>query len=109
MPREIRDALDIILAKFPLTDEDLTQLAEIERTARIGQLLFDAREAAGLTRGALARRVGVRASVIEDVEENDYQGDALDILERAANALNLRIDLMLVPIDTAQRPTRRVA
>jgi transcriptional regulator with XRE-family HTH domain len=51
-----------------------------------------------LTWQQLAQLVGTEPSVIEGLEEGDYQGHSLVMLQRIAEALHHRIELRLVPI-----------
>ncbi|MGH7563577.1 MAG: helix-turn-helix domain-containing protein [Gemmatimonadota bacterium] len=70
---------------------------------KIGVLLRQAREDAGLTQEALARRMETQKSAISRIE--NHAGDIrLSTLERYADALNRRLSLELKP---ARRKRRR--
>ena len=79
--------------------------------ARVAQIIFDARTAAGLTQKELAGLVGTQQSAIARLEDADYDGHSLSMLERIASALNLRLDLRFLPADRSRGPgvRRRVA
>ena len=104
-----QDSIDLLDAKRPLSDADYALMDFYEFGAVVSRLLYNAREAAGLTRAQLARKLKVRASVIEDVEENDYEGDALAILRQAGHVLGLRLEISLVPREAPTSPRRKSA
>lgn len=55
--------------------------------------MYDARNKAGLTQKDLAKLVGTTQSVIARLEDADYDGHSLRMLNRIAAALNKRIDI----------------
>ncbi len=63
----------------------------------VSQLVYDARAAAGLTQGELARKIGTTQSVISRLEDADYRGHSLTMLQRIAEALNLDLIVRLSP------------
>ncbi len=52
---------------------------------------------AGLTQAKLAELVGTTQSVISRLEDADYEGHSLSMLQRVAEALHRRIDIRFVP------------
>lgn len=72
---------------------------ELGVKADIARQLYDLRNQAGLTLEQLADLVGTNASVIEDIEEADYEGDFLGMASRIANALHRRLHVRLVPVE----------
>ena len=68
---------------------------------KAAQLIYDMRTAAGLSQRELARRVGTTASVICRLEDADYTGHTLQMLNRIASALGRQIELHAVPKDAA--------
>ena len=60
---------------------------------RVAKLIYDARTKAGLTQAQLADRVGTRQPVIARLEDADYDGHSLTMLQRVAAALNRQIDV----------------
>jgi ribosome-binding protein aMBF1 (putative translation factor) len=68
---------------------------------KAAQLLYDMRTAAGLSQRELAKRVGTTASVICRLEDADYTGHTLQMLNRIASALGRRIELHAVPKEAA--------
>jgi ribosome-binding protein aMBF1 (putative translation factor) len=70
-------------------------------SVKAAQLLYDMRTAAGLSQRELAKRVGTTASVICRLEDADYSGHTLQMLNRIASALGRRIELHAVPKEAA--------
>jgi ribosome-binding protein aMBF1 (putative translation factor) len=68
---------------------------------KAAQLLYDMRTAAGLSQRGFAKRVGTTASVICRLEDADYSGHTLAMLNRIASALGRRIELHAVPKEAA--------
>jgi transcriptional regulator with XRE-family HTH domain len=62
--------------------------ASVERDLALGQLIYDLRTRAGLTQGALAKRMATTQSVISRLEEGGGARDRIDTLARVAMALN---------------------
>jgi transcriptional regulator with XRE-family HTH domain len=74
----------------------MRRLIEAERVnADIAQMIYDARTQAGLTQEELAKRVGTKQPVIARLEDADYEGHSLNMLQRIAKALNrtLRVEM----------------
>jgi ribosome-binding protein aMBF1 (putative translation factor) len=68
---------------------------------KAGQLIYDMRTAAGFSQRELAKRVGTTASVICRLENADYSGHTLAMLNRIASVLGRRIELHAVPKEAA--------
>lgn len=64
---------------------------------RVAQMIYDARAAAGLTQAELAELVGTTQSVISRLEDADYEGHSLSMLQRIADALHRRVEIRFVP------------
>ncbi|MBI3736409.1 XRE family transcriptional regulator [Candidatus Sumerlaeota bacterium] len=94
--RKTKNAISILDAMIGDDPNMRRLISEAEIRMDIGRKAYDAREAAGLTRSKLARRVGVKTSDIEDLEEADYDGDALSLLRRVAEALGGRVEVRFV-------------
>ena len=65
---------------------------------RIARMIYDARSKAGLTQKELAKLVGTTQSVIARLEDADYDGHSLNMLNRIATALNQRVDIRFLAI-----------
>ena len=76
------DAIKIIhqiIADDPTIQE---QIALESINAEIAQLIYDSRTKAGLTQQQLADLIHVEQSVIEDIEDADYQDNPLIMLQK---------------------------
>ncbi len=65
------------------------------------QIILEAREAAGLTQRQLAELVGTKQPAIARLEDADYEGHTLSMLQRIADALGQRLLLRMEPKDEA--------
>ena len=92
------DAIDIINRRYLNHDpahQDL--LREISLNAKVAQLIYAARKEAGLTQQQLADLIQTKQSVIARLEDADYEGHSLSMLQRIGEALGQRIEINLVP------------
>lgn len=93
------DAVEILHRR--LVDDDPEKLAELERIRAdndIARKIYDLRTNAGLSQRALAKLVGTTASVICRLEDADYEGHSLAMLNRIAAALDKRVEIRFLPI-----------
>jgi len=79
----LRELYDELIGDDPKKQADYEE-ALVNVTA--GQLLYDMRTAAGLSPRELAKRVGTTESVICRLEDGDYSGHTLQMLNRIASA-----------------------
>jgi len=94
-----RDGLEIIYRRFfEGRPERIAELEEARASAAIARKVFELREKAGLSRRELARLVGTTQTVIRTLEEDDYEGHSLEMLQKIAHALGQRVDIRLLPI-----------
>ena len=92
----VSDALEI-LDDLTGDDPELRKLIDEESlNARIAQLIYASRTDAGLTQQRVAQLVGTTQSVIARLEDADYSGHSLSMLNRIAEALGQRIDVRFV-------------
>ncbi|MFM9996621.1 MAG: helix-turn-helix domain-containing protein [Phycisphaerales bacterium] len=66
----------------------------------VAEMIHDARTAAGLSQVQLAKLVGSTQSVISRLEDADYEGHSLTMLQRIASALHRRLVVRMVKIPT---------
>jgi ribosome-binding protein aMBF1 (putative translation factor) len=92
------DALKILDSFHQEDPEIQDMLEEATLNARVAQLIYHARTAAGLTQQQLADRIGTQQSVIARLEDADYEGHSLSMLHRIAEALNKKVEIQLTPI-----------
>ena len=72
-------------------------IADATLNAELAELLYEARARAGLTQSQLARRIGTKQPVIARLEDADYNGHSLTMVQRIAAALAVRVEIRLVP------------
>jgi len=99
------DAIAIIHRRHYANRPDREIALQEERAnAEIARKIYDLRKAAGLSQRALADLVGTTASVICRLEDADYEGHSLAMLQRIASAVNKRVEIRFVSRQTALRP-----
>jgi len=91
------DGCDWLYNEFIGSDPERIASYEEERIkAEIARHVYDLREQARLTQKQLADLAGTTETVIDDLEEADYEGDSLSMLIRIATTLRKRIGVQLV-------------
>ena len=84
-------------------DEELQQMiAEETVNAEVARLIYEGRKMAGLKQTELAKLIGSKQSVIARLEDADYEGHSLTMLQRIAIALNQRVEINFVPVEGQQ-------
>jgi len=105
MPHPMCDGTDAIAIihrrHYAHRPERETCLQEERAHAEIARRICDLRKAAGLSRRALAQLADTTASVICRLEDADYEGHSLAMLQRIAAALNKRVEIRFVPRQAA--------
>lgn len=97
--KPIDDAVEILHRRFVGDDpEKLAELEKIRADNDVARKIYDLRMKAGLSQRALAKLVGTTASVICRLEDADYGGHSLAMLNRIAAALDKRVEIRFVPI-----------
>ena len=92
------DALKIIDRRFFEGRPDrLRRIEEARLNFDIAQQLYDLRAAAKLTQRQLAEKAKTTASVICRLEDGDYDGHSLRLLQRVATALGAKVEVRLKP------------
>lgn len=92
-----KDALKII-DRITGEDQDLQRLIEEETlNAQVAAMIYQARTRAGLTQQELADLVETKQPVIARLEDANYEGHSLTMLQRIAQALNKRVEVRLLP------------
>ena len=87
------DAIEILDRMMGNSAEFRRQAEQARVNAIAAQLIYDARTKAGLTQKELADLIGSRQSVIARLEDADYAGHSLNMLQRIAAALNCRLEI----------------
>ena len=97
MARRTKNAtkiLDNLTGKDP---ELRKMIAEEDLNVRVARMIFDARTRAGLTQTQLAELIDTKQPVIARLEDADYEGHSLSMLQRIAEALGQRLEVSFVP------------
>src|SRR5947207_3525476 len=98
----IKSASEII-DKMIGNDERVKEQIEAHRlNFRIGQMVYEARTTAGLTQAQLAKKIGIERQVIAQLEDADFDGPGMLMLQRIATALGRTINM-----DWSPRPRLR--
>jgi DNA-binding XRE family transcriptional regulator len=93
------DAVEILHRRYyEGHPERLAMLEEARANDEIARQVYRLRTEARLTHGQLAKLVGTTAVVIRQLEEADYEGHALAMLNRIAMVLNKRVEIRCLPV-----------
>jgi transcriptional regulator with XRE-family HTH domain len=107
--RKTADAVEILRQRYVVGKAEREASVQAERVnAHVARMIFELRTDAGLTQRQLADLVGTTQSAISRLEDADYEGHSLSMLQRIAGALNRRVSVRLVPRDPSES-TRRFA
>jgi predicted transcriptional regulator len=94
MPKKTTtDALKILDHMLGHDPKRRQAVAEEMAKREIGTEIYQLREKAGVSQAELARRVGTTQSVISRLEDADYAGHSLAMLNRIAKALDHRVEI----------------
>jgi transcriptional regulator with XRE-family HTH domain len=96
-----QDAIRILHGRYVKDDPERKAALQEERVnAEVARLIHEMRNAAGLSQQQLAELIGTTQSVISRLEDADYEGRSLSLLERIATALNQKLTVIM----TAREP-----
>jgi transcriptional regulator with XRE-family HTH domain len=99
-PRKTSNGVRILHHRY--VGEDVQRKASLEQervNAEVARTIYELREQAGLSQKELAERVETTQSVISRLEDADYEGHSLSMLNRIAKALNQRVEVVMGPKD----------
>ncbi len=97
MKKKTTDAISILHKRYYKDKPDRIESLEHERiNARIARDLYNLRKKSGMTQRELAKIVGTTSSVISRLENADYSGHSLSMIQRIASALNRYVDIKFV-------------
>ena len=102
-PRKTSNAVRILHRRY--VGEDAQRKASLERervNAEVARTIYELREQAGLSQRELAERVDTTQSVISRLEDADYDGHSLTMLNRIAKALNQQVQVVMRPKEQKQ-------
>jgi ribosome-binding protein aMBF1 (putative translation factor) len=93
-----------ILNRMAGNNPELRRLTEEARVnAAVAQLIYEARNKAGLSQAELAEKIGTKQSVISRLEDADYDGHSLNMLQRIAAALGQCVEIRFLSPEKASR------
>ncbi|MCP9469652.1 MAG: helix-turn-helix domain-containing protein [Nitrospira sp.] len=99
------NAIDILHRRYyEGRPERLAALEEARANDSVARKIAALRVQAGLSQRQLAKLVGTTASVICRLENADYEGHSLAMLNRIAAALNQRVEIRFVQTDRRLQP-----
>ncbi len=94
------DAIEILHRRYIGSDaQRITSLEREKLNAQIASRIAQVRTEAGLTQKQLAERVGTTQSVISRLEDAQYEGHSLSMLNRIAEALDQHVKVVLESTD----------
>jgi ribosome-binding protein aMBF1 (putative translation factor) len=92
------NAVEIINHRYIKNDPAIQDLLrEVSLNAKVAQLIYTARKQSGLTQKQLADLIQTQQSVIARLEDADYEGHSLSMLQRIGEALGQKIEINMVP------------
>ena len=111
MEKKIRrtNGVEILHRRYVGDDAERKASLQEERVnAGVAQTIYKLRKEAGLTQKALADLVGTTQSVISRLEDADYEGHSLSMLNRIAKSLNQRMVVHMKEKDSNRGTIRYV-
>src|SRR5258708_33693462 len=106
MPKT-KDALQILARVTGNSEHIKAGIAQAGINLEVAQMIHDTRTNAGLTQSELAALIGSKQPVIARLEDADYEGHSLTMLQRIAAALDQRLELRFVPRRNCRPSDRR--
>jgi ribosome-binding protein aMBF1 (putative translation factor) len=95
------DALKIINSMMKNDPELQEMVRESSISAQVADIVYQARESAGLSQEQLAELVGINPSVIAKLEDAEDLVDCLSILAKITVALDWHLEIRLIPKNVA--------
>jgi ribosome-binding protein aMBF1 (putative translation factor) len=102
--KTVTDAVEILIRRLGDTPELRSQIQAERLNLRVAQMIHDARAKAGLTQKQLADLIGTKQQVIARLEDAEYDGHSLSMLQRIAAALGRRLDVSMTPVRRSRKP-----
>ena len=95
--QQTKDALKILERVTGGDEGAKAGIAKAKINFEVAQMIYDARTKAGLSQSELAALIGSKQPVIARLEDADYEGHSLTMLQRIAAALQQRLEIRFVP------------
>lgn len=109
MNKKTSNALEILQDVFGRDPKYQEMLSEERVMAQAARAIRSARAHAKLTQKQLAERIGTSQSAIARIEDGDYDGHTLALLERVARALDCRVEVQFVSTISTNRSSEKVS
>ena len=98
--KKISNAVEILHRRYIKGDPDRKAALEAERVnAEVARLIYELRCDVGMSQKELADLVGTTQSVISRLEDADYEGHSLSMLNRIAKGLNQKLTVVMTTKD----------
>jgi len=95
--KKLSNASEILRRRYVKGSSEREAAIAAERSnAEVAQMIYDLRTKAGWSQEELAEAIGTTQSVISRLENSDYEGHSLSILNRIAGALNQRVMVFIL-------------
>ena len=104
MPKKTTDALKILAGIAGKDPKMQSRFEEEVANRELAQKIYQLRTKAGMSQTELARRVGTTQSVISRLEDADYDGHSLAMLNRIAAASKQRVEIRFVVRKARHQP-----
>ncbi len=102
-----QDAVRILHGRYVKDDPERKASLQEERVnAEVARLIHEIRTAAGLSQQQLAELIETTQSVISRLEDADYEGRSLSMLERIATALNQKLMVVMTAREPEEQDVR---
>lgn len=102
--RRTTNALEILKERIDKSPRLKAMLEEERANLKVALAIRAVRKEAGLTQAELAQAVGTTQSVIARLEDAEYRGHTLRIIENIAQALGRRVEISFRPLGERARP-----
>ncbi len=100
----LTDAVEISIRQLGDTPELRARIEEEKLNLQVAQMIYGTRHKAGLTQKQLAELIGTKQQVIARLEDADYEGHSLSMLQRIAAALGRRLEVSMTPVRRRRKP-----
>ena len=98
--KETSNAVEILHRRYIKGDPERKAALEAERVnAEVACMIYELRCDAGVSQKELADLIGTTQSVISRLEDADYEGHSLSMLNRIAEALNQKLTVVMTAKD----------
>jgi DNA-binding Xre family transcriptional regulator len=92
------DAIEILQKKFIKGNtKRLQRLEKIQEDLDVAEQIYKLRTQANLSQQELAELIGTSQSDISRLEDADYEGYSMKMLQRICTALHCRLEIRFVP------------